>query len=200
VTGRKVSAAQVVSLALNPSALTGAFFILLAVTLQPTGARRLLIASVAFLFAALVPLASVFLLHGSGRLSDVEMRSRIERTPVFLWCAAGYFAGAGVLFALGAAWQLWGLLALHVPNTLVLLALNRRWKISIHAMVLAGLWTAGLLFYGVPAVPAGGLLPLAAWARWAAGAHTLGELVGGATLGPALTLCGITALRSLVGP
>jgi hypothetical protein len=196
---RRLRAADIVSLSLNPSALTGIFFIMLAATFEPPGRRRVSMAAIAFLFATLVPLATLFLLQARGRLSDIEMRLRTERALVYLWCVASYAVGAVLLFALRSAWPLWGFMALHVPNTLLLVALNRRWKISIHATVLVGLWTAALLFYGQRAVPAGALIPLAMWGRWAAGAHTIPELIGGAALGGTVTMAGITALRNLVG-
>ena len=133
MTHRPRTTAELVSLALNPSLLTGVFFVMLACQFEPTTASRLCAAGTAVTFATLVPIASLFALVATGRLSDVEMRIRSERDVVYRVCLASYALGALLLVAIGSSWQVWGFMALHVPNTAVLSLLNRRWKVSIHA-------------------------------------------------------------------
>ena len=123
------------------------------------------------------------------------MRNRSEREIVYLACAGSYVLGAISLYSIGTAWPVWGLVALHVPYALVLAAANRRWKVSIHTVGLAGVFAAALVLFGIRALPLIGILVLGGWARWAARAHTLGELVGGATIGFLLTGCGLHLLR-----
>jgi hypothetical protein len=198
MTARVRTAADRVSLALNPSLLTGAFFVILAWKFEPTTIARFRAGGAAFIFATLVPIASLFALVAVGRLSDVEMRIRSERDVVYGVCLASYALGALLLFAIGASWPLWGFMALQVPVTAVLGLVNRRWKVSIHATAIAGLCAAGVVFFGRWAAPALLLLPLAAWGRWAAGAHSGRELIVGAALGAASASAGIALLRFLV--
>ncbi len=73
---------------------------------------------------------------------------------VFLACFASYLAGTVVLVLMSAPWQLWGLMALHLPMTGVLALLTRAWKVSIHAMVIAGLGSTGVVFFGPHGLPA----------------------------------------------
>ena len=188
-----------VSLVLNPSALMGIFLVTAAFTLEPTSARRLAHAAIALASAALLPIGALFVLHARGLLSDVEMRVRAERERVYAVCAVSYAVGAALLFGLGALWPLWGLLALHVPATAMLGVLNRRSKVSIHTAVITGLCAAGLILFGARAIPMALLVPCAAWARWAAGAHTVPELVTGAAVGAVWTTAGMLALRALLG-
>lgn len=191
--------ADAVSLALNPSAVTGAFFVLLAVAFEPPGPGRLAFAVIAVTFGTVVPLVVLFVLVARRRVSGLEMRLRAERGAVYRWCSAGYALGTGLLFVAGAAWPLWGVMALHVPNTAALALLNRRWKVSVHAMALSGMWVAAILLFGPVALPAGGVVALAAWGRWAAGAHSPGELAAGATLGALLTAVGLAVLTVAMG-
>lgn len=192
-------AARIVSLLLNPSLLTGIFFVMLSWRFEPTTAERLRASGIAVTFATLLPVASLFALVKAGKLSDVEMRLRDERHTVYNVCLASYALGA-VLLVLGrSSWPVWGFMALHVPNTLVLSVLNRRWKISIHTTVIAGLCAAGIVFFGWGAAPALLLLPVAAWGRWAAGAHSRRELLGGVALGMVASTAGIMLLRHIVG-
>jgi len=160
---------------------------------------RLRAAGTAVTFATLVPIASLFALVATGKLSDVEMRMRSERNVVYGVCLTSYAVGALLLVAIGSSWPLWGFMALHVPNTIVLSLLNCRWKVSLHTTIIAGLCAAGIAFFGHEAVPALLLLPLAAWGRWAAGAHSRRELLTGAVLGAVSAPAGIALLRFLAG-
>jgi hypothetical protein len=193
------SRARLVSLALNPSLLTGVFFVVLGATLEPPGASRRLAMALGPLFATVLPLGVLLGLRATGRLSDIEMRHRGERELVYLGCLVCYAAGSVALALAGTNWVIWGLMALHVPSTLALAAINRHSKISIHATAIAGLGAAALAIYGLRAWPVLLLLPAAAWGRWASGAHTPGELAGGALLGATLPPLGLSALRALAG-
>jgi hypothetical protein len=195
----KLRASDLVSLILNPSILTGVFFCLLAARIEPPGGRLILHDILGVTFAAVLPIGLLFLLKGLGRLSDLEMSVRSERALDFGLCAAGYALGAGLLWISGSSWPLWGLLALHVPNTLLLIAVNRRLKVSIHTMVLSSLVAAAVLFLGAGWLAAAILVPAAAWARWDAGNHSVKELLWGVLIGGLLTPAEIFILRRAFG-
>jgi hypothetical protein len=190
---------RIVSLLLNPSLLTGIFFMILSWRYEQAPEERLRAASIAVTFATLLPIGSLFALVKVGKLSDVEMRHRDERHTAYNVCLISYALGTVLLMAFGSSWPVWGFMALHVPNTIVLSVLNRRWKVSIHTTVIAGLCAAGIVFFGWTAVPALLLLLAAAWARWAAGAHSSRELLLGVALGAVASTTGLILLRSLVG-
>jgi len=192
-------AAAAVSLVLNPSMWGGGFVAVLAAVFVPPGLVRWIAAALGLVFVAAVPVGLLFALKALGQLSDVEMRVRSERDVVYLWCAVSYGVGAVLLRLVGAAWQVWGLVALHVPYALVIAAVNRRWKVSIHTAGLGGVLAAGLVFFGMRASPLAAALLVGGWARWAAGAHTPGELAAGAAIGFVLTGGGLELLRLLAG-
>jgi len=186
---------DIISLLLNPSLLTGGFFLMLVRRFEPSG-RRWLVGSIALVFTVVVPLASLFVLKALGRLSDVEMRIRSERTTVYLSCAVSYAVGLALYVHLGAAWPLTSVMALLLSTALVLALLNQWWKVSIHTTTLAGLATVGMALFGGAALPFVLLVLVAAWARWAAGAHTPGELVSGIALGACSAAAGLLATRA----
>ena len=190
---------DVVSLVLNPSLLTGIFFCFLATKVEPLGIQQPAMGLLAFVFATLVPVGILFALKARGALSDVEMSIRTERERVFGLCAAGYAVGAALLYLAGATWQMWGLLAFHVPNTILLAWMNRTLKVSIHTMVLSYLWMAAMSLLGSATAPLGLLVPVAGWARWAAGNHSVPELLVGAGIGITLAPLEIAALRMFLG-
>ncbi len=191
--------ADAVSIACNPSLWGGGFVAFLALRFGASGGGRWLAAALGFAFVGAIPVALLFVLRAMGRLRDVEMGVRAERSLVYAACAVSYAVGAMLLSLAGAAWPGWGVVAAHVPATLVLMALNRRSKVSIHAAGLGGILAAGLLVFGAAAWPLALVLGAGAWGRWAAGAHTPGELVLGAGVGLLVTGTGLVLVRYLVG-
>lgn len=192
-------ASDLLSLLLNPSALTGAFFVLLAARFVRPGTGRILYDAIGVAFTTAIPLAVLFFLRSRSLLSDVEMRVRSERALVYGIGVATYALGTGSLWIAGAPWPLWGLLALHVPSTLLLLAMNRRLKVSIHTMVLTSLAVAAVWFLGAGWAPVALAVPAAGWARWDAGNHTVRELLWGALVGAGMTPLELLALQAAFG-
>ena len=197
--GHPLRFSDIVSLILNPSLWTAALACFLSAKYEPPGFRRIAFASLAVLVLGIIPVAQLFVLKARGRLSDVGMHVRAEREAIYRLCAAEYGAGALVLLVAGARWPLWGLLAVHVPNTLLLIPINRRMKISIHTMVLASVFAATMIVFGPGAAPLGLAVPAAAWARWDAGNHTPAELAAGILLGGALGSVEFLALKTILG-
>jgi hypothetical protein len=195
----ELRASDLVSLVLNPSVLTACFFCLLAAHCEPPGVRLILHDVVGVAFTAVIPVVTLFLLKSTGRLSDLEMRVRSERSLVFAIGAATYGLGTALLWITDAPWPLWGILALHVTNSLVLIGANRILKVSVHTMVLTSLAAAALMFLGKTWLPAVLLVPAAAWARWDAGNHSVTELVWGVLIGGLMTPIELLALAAVTG-
>jgi len=195
----ELGVSDVVSALLNPSVLTGVFFCLLAARSEMPGGRLIVHDVIGVAFTAVIPVGMLFLLKARGRLTDLEMRIRSERPLVYRIGAAGYALGAGLLWITDAPWPLWGLLALHVPNTLVLIMANRRAKVSIHTMVLTSISVAAVMFLGEAWIPIALLVPAAGWARWDAGNHTVMELLWGILIGGLMTPIEIFALQAAFG-
>jgi hypothetical protein len=196
---RRLGVSDVISLLLNPSVSTAVLFGLLTMKYEPPDSLRVVHLFLGVTFTSVIPVGMLFVLKPLGKIHDLEMSVRSERERVYLLCVTGYGLAAGLLLITGARWPLWGLLALHVPNTIVLIAFNRRLKVSVHTMVLTSLFVVALMFFGKPAMPVGILVPAAAWARWDAGNHSVAELIWGIGIGGVLTPVEIQALRSAFG-
>ena len=192
--------ARLVSLLLNPSVLTGGFFLVLIHRYEPAGPHQWLIGGIAILFTLLIPIGVLFVFKARGLLSDVEMRDRSERAPVYFACAASYLIGLVLFIAIKVSWPLMALMALLVPSALALAVFNHWWKVSIHTTTLAGLAALGLAFFGPAALLFALVVPLAAWARWAAGAHTVRELTLGVVLGASSAVAAIVVSLAMTGP
>lgn len=179
--------ATALSLVLNPSIWGGGFVVFLATRFEPPGPHRWAVAALGFVVIGLLPVGLLFVMKALGQLDHVDMPEPGDRGRVYAICAVLYATGGLVLTVVGASWPVLAVVGAHVPATLTLAALNRRWKVSIHAAGLAGILAAALVLFGPTAWPLALALGLGAWARWGAGAHTAGQLAAGAAVGSIFT-------------
>jgi membrane-associated phospholipid phosphatase len=115
-----------------------------------------------------------------GLISDFNVSERQERTKPFVGAAASYLAGGAALLFLKAPTIIIALMLCYACNTVIMLLITLRWKISIHASGIAGPTTA--LVYGIgtwTAVFFILLIPVG-WARMQLKAHTPWQILAGA--------------------
>jgi membrane-associated phospholipid phosphatase len=70
----------------------------------------------------------------------------------------------------------------YLGNTVVMMFITLRWKISVHASGIAGPSTALVYLLGAIAAPLLLLAVPVGWARIKLGAHTILQVIGGASL------------------
>lgn len=166
----------------------------------------------AILFYTLVPLASAFYLLYTSRISSLDLPERQPRQKIYaLSIASAAMASVCFFLMVSAEHQLIATISLVFPiNASIGFAINKKWKISVHA---AALSTAGAIFLslsgGVSNIFAGSagqilylsllllLLLIMAWARYRLNIHTLAELFGGAASGFLLTFLQLTILINI---
>lgn len=164
---------------------------------------------VGLVFFALVPLAYVLRQIRRQRILSLDIPRRARRSGPLLVSVGAYGVALVVLYATTttAAPLLAAVAGVHALNTLAVLFVTLRWKISIHTLALGG-FISILLFVAQtprPELPAEeallhpgpvsalgvllALLPLLAllvWARVRLRAHTPGQALAGAAVGLAL--------------
>jgi len=75
----------------------------------------------------------------------------------------------------------------YLNNTIIVLLINLSWKISIHAMGVAGPLTALIYLFGWPGLVFTLSVPLVAWSRVYLKRHTPWQVTMGTLLGFSLT-------------
>lgn len=176
--------AHLLSILLVPPTVSAAVLTALALR-RPTGsiARDALVWLIAVLAAGGIQIAYVLVLRARSRVTAWDVPERRERTGPYLVSVAVSAAGLALLVLLEAPVAQRLLLWCYSVNTLVLVAINLRWKISAHLMG----YTGPLIFLLPLSAPLLLVLALGAaalgWARVRLGAHTPAQVVAGAIAG-----------------
>ncbi len=174
-----VNSASVISGIFNP-AVTAAFtFLILLYPLQSIQTFLMLMAT-CITFGTMVPLVMMLQLTKIGVISDFNVSERKERTKPFVGAAASYLAGGGVLLLMKAPTIIIALMLCYAGNTVIMLLITLRWKISIHASGVAGPTTALVYSIGACAAVFFILLIPVGWARMQLKAHTPWQILVGA--------------------
>jgi len=174
-----VNSASVISGIFNP-AVTAAFtFLILLYPMQSIQTFLMLMAT-CVTFGTMIPFVMMLQLTKSGVISDFNVSERKERTRPFVGAAASYLAGGGVLLLMKAPIIIIALMLCYAGNTVIMLLITLRWKISIHASGVAGPTTALVYSIGTWAAVFFILLIPVGWARMQLKAHTPWQILVGA--------------------
>ena len=172
--------AELVSLIFNPPIVAAPAFLCLILLQRPANSLTLVLITV--LIGALVPLGIVYGLSRRGIIPDLWASKRETRAIPFTGAICSYLIGTAGLVAAGAPAIITSLMLCYVGNTVIMMLISLRWKISVHASGITGPATALIYSLGMMAVP---LLLLAlpvCWARIKLRSHTLAQVAAGALL------------------
>ena len=178
-----VEAAEIVTHILNPAVIAAFTFLVL---LYPRNiASSQFVASLTF--GTFIPLAMMVLLSKRGLISDFYVSEKNERAIPFAGAILSYLAGGLTLWLLGALPIITALMLCYAGNTIVMMGITWRWKISVHASGIAGSTTVLIEGLGAWASVFFALLIPVAWARIRLKAHTPTQILAGALVTIAAT-------------
>jgi membrane-associated phospholipid phosphatase len=177
-------AASAISLLFNPAVIAAFAFLTL---LCSGGAHSFLLGAICISFGTIVPLAMMYQLSKSGLISDLYVSRRGERVMPLVGAISSYLLGGGALILLRSPSIVTALMLCYAGNTIIMMVISLRWKISVHASGIAG--PATVLTYSLgpwDAILFALLIPVG-WARIELKAHTLGQTLAGALITIAAT-------------
>ncbi|MGZ4910707.1 MAG: PAP2 family protein [Halobacteriota archaeon] len=149
------------------------------------------------LFAAIVPLSVLLIWETRTNAKfELDIPTRTDRNRPLLVASASYFLGTVVLVAVHAPLLTTVVMLGYCVGTLFLFFINLYWKISIHAMGIAGPTTVLIFVFGYWGVLFGLLLPPVIWSRVYLKKHTVAQTIAGAILGFVLTVVALSLLLS----
>jgi len=100
--------------------------------------NSLLIFLITTAFATLLPMAVIFYMFRRGQLGDMYAYERQTRFRPFMGAIACYLLGLITLLAASAPLLVLALMVGYMVNTIIMMLITLRWKISIHASGIAG--------------------------------------------------------------
>jgi membrane-associated phospholipid phosphatase len=172
--------AQLLSFIFNPPIVAAPTFLFLIAMEKPTNPLALELITV--LFGTLIPLAIVFGLSRRRIIPDIWASERETRVIPFAGAVFSYLIGAAALVFAKSPTIITSLMLCYLGNTVVMMFITLRWKISVHASGIAGPSTALVYLLGATAAPLLLLAVPVGWARIKLGAHTILQVIGGASL------------------
>ena len=177
--------AEGISLLMNAPVF--AFITFLLLLLSSRTPNFLPILTTVLIFGTIGPLVLVYLLSRRGIIPDYYASERETRTVPFFGAALSYLLGAVILQSLTAPVIITALMLCYGVNTFIMMIINLKWKISIHASGITG--PATFLFYsfGLIAIPFFLLVLPVGWARLRLRAHTPAQILAGALITIAIT-------------
>lgn len=148
---------------------------------------QILALSVAFLFSFLLPILFFIWLRRKDLVADVDATNKEERTIPYL------FGILLCIIALLISYYFWGftlfskIWLIYSVNTILLIAINKFWKISAHAIGMSAPIGALFFVFGQPSLIALVLLLYIGWTRLYLKKHTISQIIAGSIFGFFLT-------------
>jgi membrane-associated phospholipid phosphatase len=149
--------------------------------------RKWLIWSICMLSTTLIISGYVVFLKASGRVGSLDLDLREERTKPFIVGVASNVVGFILVYLLDAPPLVTWLMFCYVTNTLLVQAITRRWKVSIHATGIGGAVVAWAFHFGSVIAPWFVLVPIVGISRVVLHKHTTGQVIVGSLIGLCLT-------------
>jgi membrane-associated phospholipid phosphatase len=183
-----VRIARLVSNILAPASISIPFVVLVALYHAQNVLRSLTYALITLFFLSIGPFIYILISVRMGKISDVDVSRRTERSGPFLFGISSVLAGWLALIILHGPKNLQTLLIITAVSGIVMMVTTLWWKISIHASSMGGVATILTAFYGAVMLPTFLLLVLVSWSRVVLRRHTVLQVVAGSLVSIALTL------------
>ncbi len=177
--------AKAISAALNAPLVTLYTFLYALIMLQPLNLAPLIL--ITTVFGTILPMGIILFMLRKGIIKDVYASNRETRLKPFLAAVVSYFLGLLALFMAGAPLLISVLMAGYLVNTVIMMLITLRWKISIHASGVAGPATYLVYIFGIQLLPLFLLIIPVGWSRLELKAHSLSQVLAGFFLTVILT-------------
>lgn len=177
--------ARIISTIFNPFLTAIALFMILSHVRARTTEEFWWMLFLSTFFTSIGPMLFIFWLYATDRISDLDMSIREEREKVFGVFVIFYLLGTVTLWLTHMPRLLIATMAGYTLATIVVQYITRYWKISTHALGITAPLVALSLLYGRQPLPFLALIPSVCWARVYLKAHTIAQVIAGATLAAA---------------
>ncbi len=187
--------ARIFSTIFNPFLTALALFVILAHAKATDTVSFWYLLFTSTFFTSIGPMLFVLWLYATGRITDLDMSVRAERTKVFGAFVIFYTAGTLALYLFHAPALITATMAGFAASSLVVQCITRRWKISTHALGVTAPLVVLLYMYGAQPLPFLVLIPIVGWSRVWLKAHSVSQVIAGTALGAVSVLFFLRVFR-----
>lgn len=176
-------AARIISTIFVPPSLTILLYTYFAFSLESEPVKRFTVMGVSYTFGFIFPIIMFIIFRMKGRVVDVDASVKEERTIPYFIATGIYTAGLIVLLLMKVnpiALAFW---FCYISNTLIVIFINSRWKISAHALGVSGPLGALTFALGAPGFAFVILLLIVGWSRLRLKCHTPLQVLAGSLFG-----------------
>lgn len=175
--------ARIISTIFVPPSFTLIIFTFLAFHFENDLSKRMILILVSFFFGFLFHILLFIYFKRKGKLIDLDASIKEERTLPFIFSAIIYLIGIFILILNNINLISIAFWFCYISNTLIVVLINKNWKISVHAMGSSGplavlmflLGPIGSFFIVIPFV--------VGWSRIKLKCHTFSQVLVGTLVG-----------------
>ncbi len=182
---KKIS--EIISYIFNPFFISmTAFGLIIFGYIEPSSSRGLY-AILVFLFIILIPLLILLFLKSHHEIETLEINRRDRRIKPLSFCILSYIVGFTLLTIFKAPYIVKAFAFCYILNTLIVLLITFSWKVSVHAIGVAGPLMALTFAFGPVMYPFYILLLIVGISRVILKRHTVLQVITGSLLGLVVT-------------
>jgi membrane-associated phospholipid phosphatase len=175
--------ARIVSILFVPPSFTIILFTYFAFTLENDLTKRIVLLIVVFTFGFSFHIILFFYLRMKGKLVDYDASIKEERTFPYIVSTLIYICGLAILLLYGINIISTAFWFCYISNTILIMMINKSWKISAHTMGASGPLAALCFAAGWQSLLFLPLIILIGWSRLYRKVHTLAQVVAGVLVG-----------------
>ena len=141
----------------------------------------------ALIFGFILPIVTFIILRKKGKVIDNDATIKEERTVPYLYGIGFSVLAILLLYISKTSLHSFLLWEAYLINSVVLIIVNKYWKISAHAMGAAIPLGAAMFLNNMWISIFFIILLLVGWSRYKLKVHTLGQIIGGSFVGCVIT-------------
>ncbi len=194
-----IKTARIISTLFVPPSFTIIIFTVFAFTLEQNSINRFVLISTALVFGFILPVIMFASFRKKGLIADIDAKIKEERTFSFLISIIFYLTGLLILILYRVDIISIAFWFCYISNTLLVVVINKHWKISAHMMGASGPFAALLFVWGYAALPFIIIMVLIGWARIKLECHNLSQVIAGAMIAFLSTYAQIYLITKYLG-
>lgn len=175
--------ARIISTIFIPPTFTLISLLYLAIRFESRTFEKIITIAIALVFGFIFQLASFFYFYKRGLIADVDAKIRQERTLPYMVSIVIFISGLILLLGFGVSNISIAFWFCYISNAVLVIFINKYFKISIHMMGAAGPLALFSFELGLSAIIFLPLLFLIGWSRIKLGVHSLIEVIAGGVFG-----------------